>query len=116
MNFKDLIVWQKSMTLAKLIYKITSQFPKNEMYGLASQMQRCSVSIPSNIAEGHGRNNKREYFQFLGIAYGSCSELETQILIAKSVYQDLNYAEPESLLLEVQKMLGTIISTLRASK
>lgn len=104
------------MTLAKLIYKITSQFPKNETYGLASQMQRCSVSIPSNIAEGHSRNNKREYFQFLGIAYGSCSELETQILIAKSLYTNIDYSEAESLLLEVQKMLVSIIATLRAQK
>lgn len=116
MNFKELIVWQKSIELSKLIYKITSEFPKNEMYGLASQMQRCSVSIASNIAEGHGRNNKREYFQFLGIAYGSCSELETQIIIAKSVYQNINYSQAESILLETQKMLVTIISTLRAQK
>lgn len=104
------------MALAKLIYNITSQFPKNETYGLTSQMQRCAVSIPSNIAEGHSRNNTKEYFQFLGVANGSCSELETQILIAKSIYPNFNYSEAESILLEVQKMLVTIIGTLRARK
>ena len=114
MNFKELIVLQKSIELAKIIYTISFKFPKSETYGLASQMQRCAVSIASNIAEGHGRNNKKEYRQFLGIAYGSCSELETQITIAKSVYSDIDYSVAKSLLLEVQKMIATIINTLRA--
>src|SRR5262245_41264185 len=114
MNFKDLIVWQKSIELAKIIYNITAQFPKSETYGLSSQMQRSAVSIPSNIAEGHGRHNKREYYQCLGIAYGSCSELETQIIISKSIYSNIEYSKAESILLEVQKMLGTMIVSLRA--
>jgi four helix bundle protein len=113
MTFKDLIVWQKSIELTKIVYAITAQFPKSETYGLASQMQRCSVSIPSNIAEGHGRNNRGEYIQFLGIAYGSCSELETQLVITKSIYANIDYSSAESILLEVQKMIATIIQSLK---
>ena len=113
MTFKELIVWQKSIELAKLIYTITGQFPKSETYGLSSQMQRCAVSIPSNIAEGHGRNNRKEYTQFLGIAYGSTSELETQMIIAKSVYNNIDYSPAESILLEIQKMLAALIQSLK---
>ncbi|MBX4205310.1 MAG: four helix bundle protein [Candidatus Doudnabacteria bacterium] len=113
MMFKDLIVWQKSIELAKIVYKITAEFPKSETYGLASQMQRSAVSIPSNIAEGHSRNNRKEYLQFLGITFGSCSELETQIIIAKAVYPNIDYSSAESLLLEIQKMIATIIHSLK---
>jgi four helix bundle protein len=113
MTFKDLIVWQKSIELAKAIYKITGQFPKSETYGLASQMQRCSIGIASDIAEGYGRNHRPEFVQFLGIAYGSCLELETQIIIAKSIYPQINYSQAESLLLEVQKMIIKMIQSLR---
>lgn len=116
MTCKDLIVWQKSIKLAKVIYKITSQFPKSETYGLASQMQRCVVGIASDIAEGHGRNHRPEFIQFLGIAYGACLELETQIIIAKSIYVSIDYSQAESLLLEVQKMIITMIRSLRNKK
>ena len=113
MNFKELIVWQKAVELAKEIYTITKGFPKSETYGLSSQMQRGAIGIPSNIAEGHGRNHTGEFIQFLGIAYGCSLELETQIIIVKSIYPDLDYSKAESLLIEIQKMLVTLIRSLR---
>ena len=82
-NYKDLIVWQKSMELVVVVYEATKVFPKEELYGLTSQIRRAAVSIPSNIAEGQGRESKKEFFQFLSIAYGSLREVETQILIAE---------------------------------
>ena len=81
-NFKDLDVWNKGIEIVKDVYKTTDSFPKREFYGLASQMRRCSISIPSNIAEGFNRFHNKEYRQFLYIALGSCAELETQIEIA----------------------------------
>ena len=81
-NFRDLDVWQEGIEIVKDVYKAAESFPKQEVYGLTSQMQRCSVSIPSNIAEGFNRFHDKEYRQFLYIALGSCSELETQIEIA----------------------------------
>ncbi len=82
-SYRDLTVWQRSMTLAELVYAATSQFPKSELYGLVSQMRRAAISIPSNIAEGHSRISTGGYVQFLGIARGSLAELETQIELAK---------------------------------
>lgn len=78
-KYKDLIIWQRSVEFATSIYRVTSEFPSEEKYGLISQMRRCSVSIPSNIAEGAGRSSDKEYQRFLDIAYGSAYELETQI-------------------------------------
>ncbi len=78
---KDLDVWKKSITLVKEIYEFTSTFPKEELYGITSQLRRCAVSIPSNIAEGAARNHKKEFIQFLYISLGSVSELDTQIII-----------------------------------
>ena len=84
-NFKELMVWQKAIDLVTEIYKITRAFPKEEVFGLVSQMQRAAVSIPSNIAEGHERNSEKEFAQFLCIARGSLAELETQIIIAEKL-------------------------------
>lgn len=112
-HYKELIVWQKSIDLVDEIYKITRQFPKTEQYALASQMQRSAVSIPSNIAEGQTRNHLPEYIQFLGIAYASAAELETQPIISKRQYKDLYYLTAENWLLEVQKMLNVLIRNLR---
>jgi four helix bundle protein len=81
-NFRDLDVWKKGLEIVKDVYKIVECFPKREFYTLASQMQRCSISIPSNVAEGFNRFHNKEYRQFLFIALGSCAELETQIEIA----------------------------------
>jgi four helix bundle protein len=82
-SYRDLVVWQKSMQLVTDIYRITKAFPKEEIYGLTSQIRRAAVSIPSNIAEGQGRRTSSEFHQFLGHARGSIMELETQILIAQ---------------------------------
>src|SRR6185437_7821701 len=84
-SYKDLIVWQRSIELVKEIFLLTDSFPKSELYGLTSQMRRAAVSIPSNIAEGYGRNSRKEYNHALAIAYGSALELETQLLIAKEL-------------------------------
>lgn len=83
---KDLQVWQRSLDLVEKIYKITREFPKEELFGLTSQIRRSVISIPSNIAEGSARNSKKEFLQFLYIALGSLSELETQCLIAQRLY------------------------------
>lgn len=111
-SYKELIVWQKSIELVKQIYKITNEFPKSEIYGLSSQMQRAAISIPSNSAEGYSRKNPKEYIQFLHIAYGSSAELETQLVIAKDLYQNTNQKTAECLLQEVLKMLNVIIRKL----
>jgi four helix bundle protein len=84
-SFRDMVVWQRGMQLAVSVYRSTQAFPREELYGLTSQMRRAAVSIPSNIAEGHGRLNKAEFRQFLGIARASNFELQTQIEIAKSL-------------------------------
>src|SRR5882757_3244406 len=81
-NFKELLVWQKSMDLAVFAYQLTSFFPKEEKFGLISQIQRCAVSIPSNIAEGSGRVSKKEFQHFVSISMGSSFELETQVILA----------------------------------
>ncbi|MFN7085195.1 MAG: four helix bundle protein [Burkholderiales bacterium] len=83
----DLAAWQETMRLARATYEITRSFPKEEIYGLSAQMRRAAVSVPSNIAEGAARTGRKEFAQFLGIAKGSLSELETQLLLAA----DLGY-------------------------
>jgi four helix bundle protein len=84
-NHKDLEVWRKSVALAKDVYEATGDFPKDEVFGLTSQMKRAAVSIASNIAEGAARKGQQEFVQFLYIAIGSASELDTQIEIAKAI-------------------------------
>jgi len=81
-NYKDLIVWQKSIALAKTIYKLTQTFPKEERFGLVSQTRRAAVSIPSNIAEGQARHTTGEFIQFISHAEGSVAELDTQIILS----------------------------------
>ena len=113
-SFRDLVVWQKSVQLATMIYRMTQSFPREELYGLSSQMRRCSVSVPSNIAEGQGRISTGEFRQFLGIARGSNFELQTQIEIARRLglgNKDL-LNEAESLSHEVGKMLYAILDKL----
>lgn len=106
-NYKELKLWQKAIELTTSVYKLTSTFPKEEKFGLTSQIQRAVVSIPSNIAEGCGRNSDKEFSQFLAIALGSSFELETQLLIA----ENLGFTATTSLSLvfnqlsEVQKMI-----------
>ena len=84
-NFQDLRIWQKGIEVVKDIYILTKKFPKEELYGLTSQMRRSAVSIPSNIAEGFRRYHNKEYKQFLYITLGSCAELETQIIIVNEL-------------------------------
>ena len=114
-SYKDLIVWQKSIPLSIEIYKLTKTFPKDELYGLVSQMRRCAVGIASNIAEGYARQSRKEYLQFLFIARGSAAELETQLLIAYQLgyINEVQYRETSMSLEEVAKLLSAFISKLR---
>lgn len=106
-TYKDLIVWQKSIELILEVYKITKLFPNDEKFGLVSQMRRCSVSIPSNIAEGYARKNRKENAQFINISFGSANELETQIIISKKLgfVNNLLWENIDKLLDEVLRML-----------
>ena len=113
-SYKDLIVWQKSMDLVVKVYAMTAQYPKDELYGLISQTRRSAVSIPSNIADGSRRVSKKDFRQFVLIAYGSGSEIETQIEIAKRLPfgQQMDFLMVDTLLDEVMKMLNALSSTL----
>jgi len=106
-KFKELKVWQKSIQLVTNIYSATIDFPKEEIYGITSQIRRCAVSIPSNIAEGAGRGTKKDFSHFLDIANGSSFELETQLIISKELgFIDHNIIESIlSELGEIQKMI-----------
>jgi four helix bundle protein len=114
-NYKDLTVWQKSYQLCLEIYRLTKGFPKDETYSLTSQIRRAAVSVPSNIAEGHGRKTTPEYIRFLYIAYGSTCELETQVLLSG----DLRYIDAGNLkklhdeIGEVERMLKALIKSLQ---
>lgn len=110
-SHKELIVWQRSMDLVLSVYKISSLFPPDEKFGLTSQMRRAVVSIPSNIAEGRARGTRKEFVQFVRIAFGSCTELETQLLIAQKLpfKEKIDYTKTLGLLSEVSKMLRSII-------
>jgi four helix bundle protein len=111
---RDLIVWQRAIQLTVGIYTLTRSFPKDELYGLTSQMRRASVSVASNIAEGRGRLNPAEFRQFLGIAQGSIFELKTQLVVARQLEMGEGKAldQAESLSEEVSKMLGSFIDKL----
>lgn len=114
-NVRDLIVWQRAIELTVCIYKLTRSFPKDELYGLTSQMRRASVSVASNIAEGRGRLNPAEFRQFLGLSQGSIFELKTQLQVARrlAMGDDKTLIEAESLSEEVSKMLASFIEKLR---
>lgn len=109
-QFKDFKVWQKSMTLAKEVYLTSATFPTDERFGLTSQVRRCAVSIPSNIAEGSGRNSNADFARFLAISLGSAYELETQLLLAELLdFIDIKQLEVLlEQLTEVQKMIYTL--------
>jgi len=106
---KDLEVWKESILLVKEIYRISSNFPKDEIYGLTLQIKRSAISIASNIAEGVARNTKKEFIQFLYIALGSVSELETQLIIAK----ELNYLESNSIFDNLEKIKYQILGLIK---
>jgi len=117
-DFQSMKVWQKSHELTLLIYQATVNFPKEELYGLTSQMRRAAYSIPTNIAEGSGRSSNTEFKRFLQIAMGSAAELEYQLLLAKDLsYLSINQYEPLSLLIvEIRKMLGGFIKYLASQE
>jgi len=114
-NYQDLAVWQRAYQLCFTAYKATKGFPKEEQYGLISHIRRTAVSVPSNIAEGHGHKSGAAYLQFLYVAYGSICELETQILLAVK----LKYSEDGSLNIiledigDVERMLKGLIRSLK---
>ena len=114
-SFRDLIVWQKARDLALDVFKITEDFPKSELYGLTSQMRQAVISISSNIAESYNRFHKKEKDQLLSVAYGSGSELESQFEISKILFPDVSHASAEALLLEVMKMLNTLLKKQRSN-
>ncbi|NMG56283.1 four helix bundle protein [Aromatoleum aromaticum] len=109
-HYRELIVWQKAMNLVEQVYQATKVFPRDEVYGLTSQVRRAAVSIPSNIAEGQARKSRAEFRNFLSIAQGSKAEVETQILIAVRLkYLTQEQAAPIlSLLEEISKMLAAL--------
>jgi four helix bundle protein len=114
-SFRDLLAWQRAIQLSVAVYRSTKEFPREELYGLSSQIRRSAVSVPSNIAEGHGRLNTGEYRQFLGVARGSNFELQTQLEIARA----LEYGNPklideaEGLSFEVGKMISGILNSIK---
>lgn len=115
-SFKNLTVWQRSLDLVELVYEITKQLPSSEVYALSTQMQRAAVSIPSNIAEGYKRNNRKEYIQFLAVANASAAELETQLIVLTRIYNRISTDTAEVMVVEVQKMLTVMIGKLQAKK
>lgn len=110
-NYKNLIVWQKSMDLVVAVYHLTEKYPSSELYGLTSQSRRCSVSVPSNIAEGRRRSGDNEFYHFLSISFASGAELETQVEIAKRLPlgKNLDFSRVDNLLDEVMKMLNKLL-------
>jgi len=111
-GYRDLRAWQQAMGLVTEIYRVTRTFPKEEQYGLVSQIRRAAVSVPSNLAEGHGRNSRNEFRQFIGQARGSLSEVETQLEIAKN----LGYVKAElaDALMEQAEAVGKMLTGLRS--
>ncbi len=117
-SYKDLVVWQKGITLVKLVYQLTRSFPADEKFGLISQMRRAAVSVPSNLAEGHARNTTAEFIQFISHAEGSLAELETQVIVAVEL-ELCTSAQVQTLhvlIEEVQKMTNALRRSLASRK
>lgn len=114
-NFKDLIVWQKSMRLVKEVYRVVKLLPKEELYSLSDQIRRSAISIPSNIAEGQVRNSMKEFIQFLPIAKGSKAELETQLLLCVEINYLTNsdIDKAINLIQEIGKMIYALQKSLK---
>lgn len=115
-TYKDLIVWQKAIQLVVAMYALTEKFPKEELFGLTSQMRRAAVSIPSNIAEGKMRGGDVEFKRFLSIAFASAAELETQLVISQEIFKAKNfdYTKINLLLTEIMKMLNKLTQKTKA--
>ena len=116
-TFRDLLVWQKGIGLVQKVYLLTSSYPKDELYGLVSQMRRSSVSVPSNIAEGHGRRSTPDFIRFLRVASGSLYELETQLEISRKLgfIDDEKYKDTIIGINELERMLGGLINSIDGS-
>jgi len=116
-NYRDLIVWQKAMELVTEIYQHTKAFPEEERYGLTSQLRRSSVSLPSNMAEGYGRNSTQDYIRFLKIANGSLFELQTQLEIARNlnILSEESFSVLFELSREIERMLSSLIRKIKPS-
>jgi len=116
-DVRQLKVWEKSHQLALAVYKSTKEFPKEELYGLTSQIRRSSMSIPTNIAEGCGRNTDKEFARFLQIAMGSASETEYQLILARDLgfLANDSYEQLHNEVEEVKRMLASLLKTLRAA-
>lgn len=112
-GFKSLVVWQKSITLAQDVYRLTDLLPTRENYALADQMRRAAVSVPSNIAEGSRRGGRKDYAHFVSIAHGSLAELETQVLIAANRYPKIPFNKLDSSIDEISRMLLVLGRRLR---
>lgn len=112
-SYKELVVWQKSILLTKYIYVLLRSFPEEEKFGLASQIRRSVISIPSNIAEGFGRGTTKSFLQFLYISRGSLYELETQLHIAKELDMYIENQNITNLISEIGKMLNSLITKLK---
>lgn len=112
--FRELKVWQKSMDMVTKIYRVSQEFPKNELFGLTSQIRRSAVSIPSNIAEGCGRKTSRDFSNFLGIALGSAFEFETQLTICRNIefISDETFGELDAEIHHIQNMIIKLQTTL----
>ncbi len=117
-SYKDLLIWQKGIDLVKSIYLLCKELPKEEVYGLQSQMKRAAISVPSNIAEGYGRNYTQNYIQFLRMAGGSLLELETQLIISKELklIGSKLYQKVQRLIIEENKMLNAFIKSISNKK
>ncbi|MGA2985843.1 MAG: four helix bundle protein [Terriglobia bacterium] len=109
-SYRDLLVWQKGMALAKQIYLMTRAFPDDERFGLITQMRRAAVSVPSNIAEGQARQGRNEFVQFLSYAEGSLAELDTQLKLADDLgyCRNLNVPKTAGMVVELQKMTASL--------
>jgi four helix bundle protein len=117
-DFRDLVVWQKAHRLTLSAYKLTATFPKEERYGLTSQIRRCAVSIAANIAEGCGKRGNAEFQRFLNIASGSASELEYEFMLARDLgfVTGTDYAEVEQQVTEVKRMLAGLVNKVAADR
>ena len=106
-NYKEMKIWQNARTLVKAVYKVSEQFPKEELYGLTSQIRRAAVSVPANIAEGAGRGTDRDFCHFLDIARGSLFELETLLILSKDIeyISDIDFNSVSDNLNEIIKMM-----------
>ena len=112
-SYRDLAVWQRSMSLAEGVYRLTSKYPRTEQFGLTSQTRRASVSIPANIAEGYGRGSRPSFIQFLKIAQGSLKELETHLLLAERI--DITPSGSTETMLDEADQIGKMLRALIAS-